>query len=424
MTVREPTERVAITGAGLVSALGVTVESFEAALFDGRVTIELAPWSDPEHPAWWSPVPNFDAVAAMTPQVVDGTDRFAQFAIAAAVQAVEDAKLASLDSEGTAVVLGTSAGGVHSLQRAQYDFDTRGVDGISRKTMIRVWPNMAAAQISMRWKLHGPQLTVCHACASGLDAIGFAARMIAAGEVDIAIAGGSDAGAGWDESADGTQFVPALVAAQSAYGMSPATSDGRRASLPFDRDREGIVNSEGAAVVVLESESHLRKRGATAKAWVAGHASLADSFHPSSPDPSGVWEGRVMQRALGRAGMTPNDIDLLIAHGTGTPQGDGAEIRALNSVFAETRTPLKVISIKGHMGHSGAPSGAMGVVAALAAMRQGRIPHTAGTKVPDPVVEFDLVIDEPRYADCRAVQLNAFGFGGQNSSLVLERADD
>jgi 3-oxoacyl-[acyl-carrier-protein] synthase II len=204
--------------------------------------------------------------------------------------------------------------------------------------------------------------------------------------------------------------------------METASTDRLRASLPFDRARSGIVTGEGSAMVVLERAGHARARGATPLAEVVGYASLADGYHPSSPDPTGRWEAAAMADAISDAGISADRIGALIAHGTATPKGDTAEILAINAVHGRRPGPLPVTSLKGHLGHTGASSGAMGVIAGVTALTQGSFPNTAGTTDVDPEAEFRVVTGQPIDVDVSYLQVNAFGFGGQDSSLVLRRS--
>jgi 3-oxoacyl-[acyl-carrier-protein] synthase II len=415
-------EPVVVTGQGAVSPLGIGIAPMLAGLWANAVAIRPAPWARPGDPfAWWAVVPGFDPRDWMDDRVVAGTDLFAQFALAAAVQAVDDAGLGRLDPVRTAVVHGTSMGGTRALLKAQHQYETGGAAAVERKTMIQIWPNMAAAQIAMRYGLHGPQLTVCTACASSLDAIGIARSLIRDGQVDVAIVGGTEGGLPTASGEADGDFVPAMYIGQAAYGMTTGERDPARASLPFDVHRSGIVTGEGSAALVLESPAHARARGARILAEVAGFATLADSYHPSSPDPAGTWEARAMQLALDDAGASPEQVSALIAHGTATPKGDTAEIAAINSVYRPRRSPLPVFSHKGHIGHTGAASGAVSVIAAAHAMAQGSFPNTAGTRDVDPAAEFDVVIRQPIALDVDVVQVNAFGFGGQDSSVVVRR---
>ncbi|TXL70718.1 beta-ketoacyl-[acyl-carrier-protein] synthase family protein [Vineibacter terrae] len=414
---------IAITGTGIVSALGLDVEAFHSRLMAGETAIRPAPWMPADgRKAWWAAVTGFVPRDWMDAQVEAGTDLFAQFALAATQQAVLQAGLTRLDVERTGVLHGTSIGGARAVMKAQHLLDTQGPDAIPRKTQIQIWPNMAAAQIAMRYGLHGPNLTVTTACASSLDAIGTAARLIAGGQADVVIAGATEGGlslAGGDADGD---FVPAMFHTSTLYGMDAPSDDPRRAMLPFDAKRNGIVVGEGSAIVVLERGDHARTRGAPILGYVRGYGSLADAFHPSSPEPTGKWEARAMQLALQDAGIDAGAVDALIAHATGTPKGDTAEIRAINQVHGgRRRERLPVASIKGHIGHSGASSGGMAIITGLLGMREGRFVHTANTDEPDPEAAFDIVIQAPRAIAYRTLQVNAFGFGGQNASLIVTR---
>jgi 3-oxoacyl-[acyl-carrier-protein] synthase II len=412
---------VVVTGMGIVSSLGFDVDMFFTRMCAGDVAIDPAPWvgADGSHFAWWSSVRNFVPEKWMSPVVEAGTDLYAQYTLAAAEQCVRDAG-ALLDPIRTAVVHGTTMGGTRALMQAQHGLERTGPDGIDRKTLIKIWPNMAAAQIAMRWGLHGPQYAICTACASSVDAIGMAARLIADGRADAAIAGGTDGGwSGADGRAE-SDFVPATYYGQTSYGMTTAGPDRSTASIPFDRRRTGIVTGEGSAMLMLERADHAAARGATVLAEIVGYGSLADGFHPSSPEPSGRWEAEAMRQALHDAELPATAVGGLIAHATATPKGDIAEIRAINAVHPG-RTDLQVMSVKGHIGHSGAAAGAMGVVVAALAMARGTLPPTAGTADLEPEIEFHAITGGPAAFDADVVQVNAFGFGGQDASLVLRR---
>jgi 3-oxoacyl-[acyl-carrier-protein] synthase II len=414
-------QNVVITGMGIVSSLGFDVDRFFARVLSGEVAIHPAPWTSEAGAVWWSGVRDFEPAQWVSPLVESGTDLYAQFTLAAAEQSVRRSGI-RFDPVHTAIVHGTTLGGVRALMRAQYELERRGPAAIDRKALIMVPPNMPAAQLAMRWDLHGPQLTLTTACASALDAIGTAARMIADGRADSAIAGGTEGGwAGADGSAEG-DFSPAVFHSQISYGMIVPGADRSVASVPFDRRRNGIVTGEGSAMFVLEREESARARGAAVLAEITGYASLADAYHPSSPEPTGRWEAEVMRQALGDAALRPNEVDALIAHATSTPKGDSAEIRAINAVHSRNRrTPLPVMSLKGHIGHSGAAAGAMSLVAALFALNEGVLPHTAGTHDVDPEVDFSVITERPLALDAHTIQLNAFGFGGQNASLIVRR---
>ena len=414
---------VAITGVGVVSAIGLSAEEFHRQLMADASGIRRAPWAaDVEGAAaWLATAAGFVPRDWMDERVEAGTDLFTQFALAATEQAVRQACLGEIDPLRTGVVHGTSIGGARALMKAQYLLDSQGPRAVPRKTEIQMYPNMAAAQIAMRYGLHGPSLTVTTACAASLDALGNAARLLDAGHADVLIAGGTDGGTSLAGGRADGDFVPATFHTSRLYGMTARSEDPRRAMLPFDVKRHGIVLGEGSAMFILERGEHARRRGARVLGYLRGYGALADAYHPSAPDPSGKWEARAMQLALADAGIVAVEVDALIAHATGTPKGDTAEIRAINHVHGGRSKPLPVASIKGHIGHSGAASGAMAVVTGLLGMAEGRFTHTSNTDEPDPEARFDVVIGRPRMIEYATLQVNAFGFGGQNASMIVTR---
>jgi len=412
--------KLAITGLGAVSPIGVSAQELCDSLEAGRVGIREAPWADALGGGLYGAIDDrFDPADFMDDRVVAGTDGFARFALAASAQALDDAGLAEVDPFRTGVVHGTSAGGHFTVARAQWEFEHGGADAINPKTQIKIWANMAAAQICMAHQLHGPSTTIATACASSLDALGTAALYLGAGWVDVVLVGATEGGYTCDPGNE--HFLSAITAAEAAYGMRAEPVDPARALLPFAADRVGIVSGEGSAFFVLETEEHAVARGARVRGWLIGYASLADSFHPSSPEPEGTWEQLVMEKAQASAGVGPGDIDALVAHATGTPKGDTAEIKAINRIFGANER-LTVTGIKGHTAHTGAASGAMSVMAGLRAFESGRLTNIAGTTTVDAEIDFDVVLGEPRSVDLDRFQVNSFGFGGQNASVVVVRA--
>ncbi|MFP6748956.1 MAG: beta-ketoacyl-[acyl-carrier-protein] synthase family protein [Alphaproteobacteria bacterium] len=412
---------IAITGTGIVSALGTDSAVFHRRMQMGDTAIKASPWAGEVEgrEAWQSVVEDFDPADWMDRRIEEGTDLFAQFTLAAADQAVRQAGLGEMDPLRTAVVNGTSIGGVRAVMKAQHALDRDGPAAVPRKTQIQIWPNMAAAQVAMRYRLHGPSLTVTTASASSLDAIGTAARLIERGDADLAIAGGCEGGISLAGGGRDGDFVPVLFHTANAYGMEAPSPDPNRAMLPFDVKRSGIVVGEGAAMLVLERADHARARGANILGYLRGYGSLADGFHPSSPEPTGVWEARAMELTLADADLAPGEIDALLAHATGTPKGDTAEIRAINKIHGGRGLPVS--GIKGHIGHSGAASGAMAMITGLLGMDEDRFTYIANTDEPDPEADFEIVHGRPNDLPYRCLQVNAFGFGGQNASAVLTR---
>jgi 3-oxoacyl-[acyl-carrier-protein] synthase II len=412
---------VAITGVGIVSAIGLSAEEFHRQMMADASGIRRAPWAAEGEPAWWANACAFVPREWMDERIEAGTDLFAQFALAATQQAVRQARVGDLDPLRTGIVHGTSIGGARALMKAQHLLDRDGPQAVPRKTEIQMYPNMAASQIAMRYGLHGPSLTVTTACAASLDALGNAARLLHAGQADVLIAGGTDGGISLAGGGADGDFVPATFHTSRLYGMTARSDDPRRAMLPFDVKRQGIVVGEGSAMFVLERGEQARGRGARVLGYLRGYGALADAYHPSAPEPSGRWEARAMELALADASIAAVEVDALLAHATGTPKGDTAEIRAINRVHGDRPKPLPVASIKGHIGHSGAASGAMALVTGLLGMAEGRFTHTSNTDEPDPEARFDVVIERPRTIDLRTLQVNAFGFGGQNASIVVTR---
>jgi 3-oxoacyl-[acyl-carrier-protein] synthase II len=414
---------IAITGTGIVSGLGCGSRKYHDAMMAGEIAIREAPWhrGQDDQPNWWAIVCDFNPRDWLDEKIESGTDMFSQFALAAARQAIEEAKLGGFDAERSGVVHGTSMGGTRALMKAQYLLDTGGPQQIPRKTEIQIYPNMAASQIAMEYGLHGPSLTVTTACASSLDAIGTASHMIASGRADVLVVGGTEGGLALPGGLPDRDFIPALYYTSTAYGMVAPSNDPRRAMMPFDVKRSGIVVGEGSAMFVLERGDRARARGAKILGYVRGYGSLADAYHPSAPEPSGRWEARAIELALADAGFVPEKVDALIAHATGTPKGDTAEIQAINRVHGGRKTKLPVASVKGHLGHSGASSGGMALITGLLGMAEDRFVYTANTDEPDPAADFDVVIEKPRDMKVDTLQINAFGFGGQNASIVVTR---
>lgn len=410
--------QVAITGTGTVSPFGPSVGDFFDGLASGESRIREVPSVRDDIPSSFSaPVDGFVAGDWMDPVIVDGSDRFSQFALAASQMALADAGVSEFDPLRTAIVIGTSMGGTRALMRAQHLFETEGPEAVPRKVQIQIWPNMAAAQIAMKYKLHGPSLTICTACAASIDAVGNATRLIQSGMADMAITGGAEGGGD-------TDYVPATAVAGRTYGMQSKSDQAQFACMPFDRDRTGIAGGEGCGFLILEELEHARARGAEIKGIIAGYATAADAYHPSSPDPTGEWEALVIRGALEDAHLpSGRKVSAIYAHGTGTPAGDTAEIRAINAVYKDYDHYPLVTSLKGAIGHSGGSAASLNMVAGLEGMRRGKVVPTASTRNLDPECEFDVVLGQAVDCDVDVLQFNGFGFGGQNASLIVTRPE-
>jgi len=248
-----------------------------------------------------------------------------------------------------------------------------------------------------------------------------AAGLINSGRADAVIVGGTEAGHSPESGHHLDGFMPAMAYAPALFGMNSSERDASKACLPFAENRSGIATSEGAAAFVLERAELAEQRGARILGYLAGYGSIADAYHPAAPEPSGKWEARAMQLAIDDAGLSASEIDGLYAHATGTPVGDTPEIRAINLVHGSGERPICVTSIKGHFGHAAAASGGMSLIAGLNDMANGRFLNTANTLQLDPEIAFEVVLGQPKSYDVRAFQVNSFGFGGQNASIVVTR---
>jgi 3-oxoacyl-[acyl-carrier-protein] synthase II len=400
-------EHVAVTGVGIVSPVGSTAASFWARLLQGKRAIAPMPNGAllSGNRLWAAVDDDFLESSSLPRSAIRNTDRFTQFAMVAAQEALDQAGLEPPPE--TAVILGNTMGGFPFVAESQTRF-LDGAKNVTPKLMALVIPNMASAFIAMHWKLHGTQLAVSTACASSLDAIGLAAGMIERGEIETAIAGGSE-----------TLLSPIVYESLVRAGALSRNPDARKASRPFDVDRDGFVMGDGAGILVLERAERASARGARVLARIRGYGSVADAYHITSPEPSGRYEVQAMRSALQAAGDAGEACHVVYAHATGTIVGDAAEARAIDEVYVDP--PAVVTSIKGHLGHSMASAGAMCVVAGISGMHEGWIPPTLGTQQVDPAGRFDLVTAQPRAYSYAAFQVNAFGFGGQNASLVISR---
>ena len=409
-------ENVAITGLGVISSIGLDVKSFNDSLLAGRVVARAAPWAEGHENIWMSLIEGFEPARWLEDRVIRNSAPFAHYAIAAAVQAVTDSGIEEFDPVRTAVVIGSALGGIDCYAEDQARLDEGGPDAISSKFMANSLLNMPGAHIALRFGLHGPQLAIATACASSHDAMGIAARMIEAGEIDVAIAGGTD-----------RAISPLVFFGARNNKMFTPQPDPYKTCRPFNVERFGVMLGEGAGMFVLERADRARKRGATIYGYLRGYATLADGYHPSSPEPEGRWEQRVMELAIENAHLPCGtaDVDAVVAHGTGTPVGDIAELAALNRIYGARAKPMRVMSPKGNFGHPHGPAGALGLLAGLFSIQQKALMPTAGTyserEIMPEVDRLHAVINAPAEGQIDVLQVNAFGFGGQNSSLVVTR---
>ncbi|MBX6351626.1 MAG: beta-ketoacyl-[acyl-carrier-protein] synthase family protein [Clostridia bacterium] len=406
-------ERVFVTGVGAVTPFGVGADAFWRGLAEGRSAV--TPLRGPEWEAMpvriAAQVPDFDPSAFMDGRSQRRTLRFGQFAVAACREAVRSAGL-DLAAEGdeVGVVLGT-AGGLFAAGEQQKLLESRGPRRVDPLFVTRYGPHMAAARVARELGLRGPNTTVNSACASGTDAIGQAFNMVRLGQAPVVLAGGSEC-----------ITHPVAIASLGVVGaLSQRNDEPERASRPFDRDRDGFVLGEGAGVLVLESESHARARGARPLAEILGIGWSFDAADDTAPDAEG--QALAMRRAIEDAGIHPEEIDWVKAHGTSTPLNDKTETEAIRRALGRHAYRVPVSSMKSMIGHAASSSGAVEAVGAVLALEHGLVPPTINYETPDPECDLDYVPNRPRRLAVRTALLNAFGLGGQNAALVLRRVD-
>jgi 3-oxoacyl-[acyl-carrier-protein] synthase II len=389
---------VVVTGRGVVSSIGEGADAFLDALAERRSGVRDG----------LGRIEDFDPETLMTPKEARRMDRFSQFALVAAEQAMSEAGLPDgVDAERLAVVMGTGVGGLETLEREVRTYIERGDRAVSPLFVPMMMPNAAAAHIAMRHGAHGPGWSLASACATGGHAIGEAARMIARGEADAVVAGGTEA--------------PMTDICLAAFRRMGAMSK-QGISCPFDARRDGFLMGEGAGVLILEAEEHARARGANIRARIVGYGASNDAFHITAPDEDGAGAMKAMRGALADAGAAPGDAGYINAHGTSTPFNDRIETMAVHRVFDNGAAP-PISSTKSAIGHLLGAAGAVEAVATIGALERGVLPPTLNYEEPDPECDVDCVPDGPREAPGLELALsNSFGFGGQNACLALARA--
>ena len=407
--------RVLVTGLGAVTPLGHTVAEFWDGLIAGRSGVGPLTLADPaQFPCKVAAeVKNWDPFQFIERKAARRMARFAQFMVAAAGQAIADARL-ELDAENRdriAVFIGNGGGGYPDIQEAVNTLTSRGGMKIDPLYLARSLGNMAAAQVSLQFNLRGYNGTICTACAAGTQAIGEAGMLIRTGRAEIAVTGGCEAGI----SELGISSFSVMRA------LTSRSDDPSHASRPFDRERDGFVPSEGAGALILESEAHALARGARIYAELAGFGCTCDAFHVVAPPDDGEGAARAMAEALRDAGMSPSEVRYINAHATSTPLGDAAETNAIKTVFGEGARSVPVSATKSMIGHGLGASGGTETVAVVKTIETGIIHPTVNLEHPDPACDLDYVPNVSRAADVSVALKNSFGFGGQNSCLVLAR---
>jgi 3-oxoacyl-[acyl-carrier-protein] synthase II len=418
---------VVVTGLGLVTPAGRGLDD----AWDGILAGKAAATVDDDLVAAGTPVtiacrvPAYDAAAELGRGAARRLDRFTHLALLAAREGMTHAGLGGLwsddehheevdevDPDRIGVVLGSGIGGAETWDAEYPNYLEKGPKRVSPMFIPKMLSNTAAGTISIRTGARGPNMTVNTACAAGASAIHMARDLVASGTADIVIAGGVEAG-----------ITGLSISAFAQMGALSSNPDPSAASRPFDVDRDGFVMGEGAGVVIVESAEHAARRGARALARVAGCGASADAFHATAPPDDGGGAGLAMRRAIDDAGLAPEQVGHVNAHGTSTPLNDVAESRAMHAVFGGHADRVAVTSTKGVTGHLLGAAGAVEAIFALQSLREGLVPPTANLATQDPEIDLDVVAGEPRKVDLEAVLSTSMGFGGQNAALVLTHAD-
>lgn len=408
-------ERVVITGMGTVNPLGLTVEESWKNAVEGVSGVGPITLFDPSplNVHFAAEVKNFDPGIYMDPKEARRRDRFEQLGVAAARDALHRSGLSITEANAgrIGVLISSAIGGIKSLQDAVITNHTEGPRRVSPFLIPMLMPNGAAGMSAIDFQIQGPCFSVASACASGSDGIGTAWLMLRAGMIDAALAG----------AAEMTICTTGVAAFDRVGAMSRRNEDYSMTPQPFDKNRDGLVMGEGAAVLVLETESHARKRGANILAELAGYGATADAFHVTAPHEQGAGGAAAMRMALNSAGANVDDLGYINAHGTGTSLNDLSETRAVKAAFGERAYQIPISSTKSMTGHMMGATGALEAIFCVQVVREGILPPTIHYETPDPECDLDYVPNQAREKKVDLVISNAFGFGGHNAVLAIRR---
>jgi 3-oxoacyl-[acyl-carrier-protein] synthase II len=410
------TRRVVVTGLGVITSLGESVDEMWEALCAGKSGIgPITRWDPSQFPVRiGGECKGFDVTRyGVDKRESKRLDRFGQFGLAASVNAVKDSGLdfTKEDPYRCGVLIGSGIGGIETLEEENKVLISRGVGRVSPFTVPRLMVNAASGNVSILYRIHGPNTAVATACATGANAIGDAARYIQHDQADVMIAGGSEA----------ALCSLGLGSFCAARALSTRNDDPQHASRPWDKDRDGFVMGEGAGVVILEEYEHARQRGARIYAELVGYGMSGDAYHITQPEENGKGASMAMNYALREAKISGDSIDYINAHGTSTPLGDLAETKAIKSTFGEHAKKVSISSTKSHLGHLLGASGGVEAVITCMTVHHNLIAPTINLEHPDEGCDLDYT---PRKAKDKKVDYamsNSFGFGGHNASLLFKK---
>jgi 3-oxoacyl-[acyl-carrier-protein] synthase II len=421
MTAAPAGRRVVVTGLGAVTPLGNDVPSYWQNLIEGRSGVRTISAFDPGRVSsrMAGEVQDFDPSSILDRKEIRRTDRCTQLALVATAEALADAglppRLEGELAEDTGIMIGSGLGGTGTLIDQIGTWATRGPGRLSPFFIPMAVSNMAAGQAAITFGALGPNFAPTSACASSGHAIGEATEMILRGDAEVMLGGGCEA----------SVFEATVGAFAAMRALSTRNDDPAGACRPFDEGRDGFVIAEGAGTLVLEELEHARARGARIYAEVRGYAATADAHHITTPAPGGTGAVRAARRALEKGGLDASEIDLVSAHATSTPEGDPTELVAINAVVGDHASKVSVTATKSSIGHTLGAAGAVAAVAAVKSLEHGIVPPTLNLDRPDPAAgSLDLTPHDARRRELRVALVNAFGFGGQNSAVVLGRWED
>ncbi|WP_411679579.1 beta-ketoacyl-ACP synthase II [Clostridium thailandense] len=407
-------KRVVITGLGAITPVGNDVSSFWNNIKNGVPGIDFIKSFDTEgfKVKLAAEVKDFDPLKYIEKKEAKRMDTFCQFALASAIQAVENSKLdvENVEKERFGVIVGSGIGGIGTIEKEQTKLLEKGPGRVQPLFIPMIISNMAAGNIAIKFGARGICTTVVTACATGTNCIGEAFHAIKNDLADIMIAGGTEA-----------SITPLSVAGFTSLTALSKSADPKRASIPFDKERDGFVMGEGSGILVLESLEHAQKRGATIYAEVVGYGSTCDAYHITSPDPDGEGAARAMQIAINEAGIDKEEVSYINAHGTSTPVNDKFETGAIKRVFGESASNIPISSTKSMTGHLLGAAGAIEAIVCVKALEEGFIPPTVGYEVPDEECDLDYVPNAGRTAELKYAMSNSLGFGGHNAVILLKK---
>ncbi len=413
--------QLVITGMGAVTPCGIGVDAFWKGLIEGKSAVgNITRFDASELPVRIAAeVKDFDPLQFMDKKKVRELDLFMQYGYAAAEEALADAGLSGafgtdnepkgVTAERIGISFGTAFAGLATISETQ--------DGISKGVHTKVSPrfvpkvigNIGAAQIAIAKGFHGPSVTVTTACSSGADAITAGALFVKSGEADVMVCVGAEAAT-----------TPLnILGLSAAHALSTNNDDPTHASRPFDANRDGFVMGEGGGAIIIETEDHAKARGAKIYARLLGFANSTDGYHVTSPHPEGIGAIHCMRSCINKAGIAPADVDYINTHGTSTPMGDVIETKAIRTLFGDAADSIAISSTKGTTGHMMGAGGVTETIACVKAVTEGVVPPTLNLETPDPACDLDYVPNVARKKDVKIAMSNAFGFGGQNSSILV-----